>query len=213
MNVDHWRRNTARVDSASVQPGETVRRKCLHPGRTKELTIVIPALNEQEKIAETIEACCRWRAICSTILKSILIDDGSTDDTGAIMDRFAAEEPRIRRRASRAATGRRRRLQIGLAAREVRRHHVDPGRSRLPESGHCPDVQGRRRSRYRDHLSRQPIGPFAQPLVSVALAAIRAELHIRLLAVRLSQHDHLSGEMVAADTRSRPMVTATRSAP
>src|SRR6185437_10801093 len=37
-------------------------------------------------------------------------------------------------------------------------------------------------------------------LVPVALAAVCAELHLRILAVRLSQHDHLPGEMAAPDT-------------
>ena len=63
------------------------------PDRT--LTIVIPALNEQEKIAETIEGVLPLARDLLDDFEIILIDDGSTDDTGPIMDRFAAEEPRI----------------------------------------------------------------------------------------------------------------------
>ncbi|MDE2473150.1 MAG: glycosyltransferase, partial [Bradyrhizobium sp.] len=64
-------------------------------GPDKRLTIVIPALNEQEKIAETIEGVLPLARELLDDFEIILIDDGSTDDTAAIMDRFAAEEPRI----------------------------------------------------------------------------------------------------------------------
>src|ERR1700761_8003069 len=64
-------------------------------GPDKKLTIVVPALNEQEKIAETIEGILPSARDLLDDFEIILIDDGSTDDTGAIMDRYAAEEPRI----------------------------------------------------------------------------------------------------------------------
>ncbi len=65
-------------------------------GPDKRLTIVIPALNEQEKIAETIDGVLPSARNLLDDFEIILIDDGSTDDTGAIMDRYAAEEPRIK---------------------------------------------------------------------------------------------------------------------
>jgi dolichol-phosphate mannosyltransferase len=64
-------------------------------GADKRLTIVIPAVNEQEKVAETIEGVLPLARDLLDDFEIILIDDGSTDNTGAIMDRFAAEEPRI----------------------------------------------------------------------------------------------------------------------
>jgi dolichol-phosphate mannosyltransferase len=64
-------------------------------GPDKQLTIVIPALNEQEKIAETIEGVLPLARDLLDDFEIILINDGSTDNTGAIMDRFAAEEPQI----------------------------------------------------------------------------------------------------------------------
>ena len=73
----------------------------------RRVTIVIPALNEQERIAETIEGVLPLARDLLDDFEIILIDDGSTDNTGAIMDRFTAEEPRILvvRRAQRQGVG------------------------------------------------------------------------------------------------------------
>lgn len=65
------------------------------PKPNKRLTIVVPALNEEEKIADTINGILPLARDLLDDFEIILIDDGSTDATGAIMDRFAAEEPRI----------------------------------------------------------------------------------------------------------------------
>jgi dolichol-phosphate mannosyltransferase len=65
------------------------------PRPEKKLSIVIPALNEQEKIAATVEGILPLARDLLDDFEIILIDDGSTDNTGPIMDRFAADEPRI----------------------------------------------------------------------------------------------------------------------
>jgi dolichol-phosphate mannosyltransferase len=65
------------------------------PGPDRRLSIVVPALNEEEKIAETINGILPLARDLLDDFEMILIDDGSTDRTGSIMDTFAAEEPRI----------------------------------------------------------------------------------------------------------------------
>lgn len=60
------------------------------------LTIGSSALNEEEAL-ETVVA--EWLDVVPTLtddFEILLVDDGSTDRTGAIMDDFAAREPRIR---------------------------------------------------------------------------------------------------------------------
>lgn len=57
------------------------------------LSVVIPACNE----VETLEpALATLRAQSYPALEILLVDDRSTDGTGALVDRLAAEDPRIR---------------------------------------------------------------------------------------------------------------------
>jgi glycosyltransferase involved in cell wall biosynthesis len=65
------------------------------------LTVVIPALNEEESIGSTIQRCLDARArICHVgrvqDLEIIVVSDGSTDRTAAIAQSFAAREPSVR---------------------------------------------------------------------------------------------------------------------
>lgn len=57
------------------------------------VTVLIPCHNEGPNAAETIAAALEQRY---PDLDVIAIDDGSTDDTGAVLDRLAAAEPRLR---------------------------------------------------------------------------------------------------------------------
>ena len=65
------------------------------------LSIVIPALNEEESIASTIQRCLTARErICRVghvqDLEVIVVSDGSTDRTAEIAQQLAAEHPRVR---------------------------------------------------------------------------------------------------------------------
>lgn len=63
------------------------------PGRS--LTIVVPALNEAEKIADTLRGILPAARDLLDDYEIFLVNDGSTDATGSIMDSFAADDPRI----------------------------------------------------------------------------------------------------------------------
>lgn len=67
-------------------------RQTHEPDPRPKLSVVIPACNE----AETIEpALASLRAQTYPNLEIVLIDDRSTDGTGAIIDRIDAEDPRV----------------------------------------------------------------------------------------------------------------------
>ncbi|GAA4030897.1 glycosyltransferase family 2 protein [Allokutzneria multivorans] len=57
------------------------------------VSVIVPARDE----AATIDACLTaLRAQTHTALRILVVDDGSTDDTAAIVDRHAEEDPRVR---------------------------------------------------------------------------------------------------------------------
>ena len=63
------------------------------PSRWPRLSLIIPACNE----ADTLEAALRSRLESGyPNLEIILIDDRSSDGTGALVDRLASEDPRVR---------------------------------------------------------------------------------------------------------------------
>lgn len=60
------------------------------------LTFVIPALNEEDVVRRFIDEVTQVMGPLDLTYEIILIDDGSTDRTGAIMDDIAASDKRVR---------------------------------------------------------------------------------------------------------------------
>ena len=63
---------------------------------TQSISIVIPALNEQAVLETVVRDIEKQVAASFTDFEIILIDDGSTDRTGQIMDNLARELPKVR---------------------------------------------------------------------------------------------------------------------
>ena len=78
-----WRQRLVQ-DLARAHPPE--------PSTWPSLTMVVPACNEAETIEEAMRSL---RAIDYPNLRIIVVNDRSTDETGALLDACAAEDPRI----------------------------------------------------------------------------------------------------------------------
>jgi dolichol-phosphate mannosyltransferase len=64
--------------------------------RAQSISIVIPALNEEAVVEGVVRDISKQVAASFTDYEIILIDDGSTDKTGDIMERLATELPNVR---------------------------------------------------------------------------------------------------------------------
>ena len=65
------------------------------PAEPISISIVIPAYNEESRIAATLGLLCEHFQQRPWDWEIRLVDDGSTDRTAAIADGFAADEPRL----------------------------------------------------------------------------------------------------------------------
>ena len=60
-----------------------------------KLSVVIPAYNEEETVAETVEGIASTLAREEIDHEVIVVDDSSTDGTAAVVERIAAESPTV----------------------------------------------------------------------------------------------------------------------
>jgi dolichyl-phosphate beta-glucosyltransferase len=79
------------------------------------LSVVIPAYNEEQRLPSTIEQIERYLDGQRVPYELILVDDGSTDGTGQVMEEAARRNPRIRLEALARNRGKGRALAAGVA--------------------------------------------------------------------------------------------------
>lgn len=61
-----------------------------------DLSVVMPAFNEQRRIGPSIEAVCRYLRRSGRTWELIVVDDGSSDLTASVADGIIATEPNVR---------------------------------------------------------------------------------------------------------------------
>jgi len=76
-------------------PEATAPRPQPAPARVAALSYFFPAHNEAENIAALVEEAVDGLAALAERFEVVAVDDGSTDGTGAIADRLAAEHPGV----------------------------------------------------------------------------------------------------------------------
>lgn len=62
---------------------------------SSDVSIVVPAYNERDRLGSTIEQICRYIPVSGRSCELIVVDDGSTDDTTAIAEAACHEFPDI----------------------------------------------------------------------------------------------------------------------
>jgi len=62
----------------------------------KSISVIVPALNEQEKLEAAIQTVKTSTEKYFDDVEILIFNDGSTDQTGKIADRLAKQDPRIR---------------------------------------------------------------------------------------------------------------------
>lgn len=68
------------------------------PSVVRSLSVVLPAYNEAPNIERVVRDCARYLDTRMPDHEIVVVNDGSTDATGAILDALAAEMPRLRPR-------------------------------------------------------------------------------------------------------------------
>jgi glycosyltransferase involved in cell wall biosynthesis len=81
-----------------------------------DLSIVIPAYNEEQRIAPTIERLARFLSAHPVSFELVVVDDGSRDGTVALVEKLAATIPQLRVIASKPNKGKGSAVRIGMLA-------------------------------------------------------------------------------------------------
>jgi dolichyl-phosphate beta-glucosyltransferase len=81
-----------------------------------ELSLIIPAFNEALRIGPTLRCAHRFLAARPSSFEIIVVDDGSTDDTVALVTALASELPGLRVLCSPANRGKGHAVRLGMRA-------------------------------------------------------------------------------------------------
>jgi len=101
----HWNKTEHGVSIAALEPTEVEQQHMVDqwlqglrmpPGARPALSLVLPAYNEEQVIAQTVWACFAALDRYCPHAEVIVVDDGSRDRTGAILEELATTESRLR---------------------------------------------------------------------------------------------------------------------
>ena len=102
--------------------------------RAIDLSIVVPAYNESQRIAPTLKNLAEFLAPYAMAWEIVVVDDGSTDDTAGFVETLAVDVPNLRVIRSTPNRGKGAAVRVGmLAARGDMRLMCDADGSMPPE--------------------------------------------------------------------------------
>lgn len=109
---------------------------------TPDLTIAVPALNEEKRIADTLRGLLEVaRQVPDRQLEILAVDDGSTDHTATIIEQLAQEHPQICLLKNPHNLGLGASLRRALAEARGAKFLIVPGDNDLPASSLAPLVR------------------------------------------------------------------------
>ena len=123
--------------------------------RQMDLSIVVPAYNEERRLQPTLDGWAAWMDGFDGTVELVVSDDGSTDGTAALVERAAARDSRIRLNRLPANAGKGGAVRSGMLAASgeyrfyvdadmnIAPFHVDPALALL-RSGVADVVTGKR---------------------------------------------------------------------
>ncbi|MFC4515969.1 dolichyl-phosphate beta-glucosyltransferase [Streptomyces ehimensis] len=85
------------------------------------LSVIVPAYNEEDRLAPTLKAIRAHLQDGPAVWELIVVDDGSTDGTAAVVEAAADEEPRVRLLRTPANRGKGHAVRTGVLASRGRR--------------------------------------------------------------------------------------------
>ena len=85
-------------------------------GPAPRLTVLIPAYNEEKRLASTLDTILGQLASLPYASDVLVVDDGSTDGTADLVRAFAAREPRITLRSEGVNRGKGYAIKVGMGA-------------------------------------------------------------------------------------------------
>jgi dolichol-phosphate mannosyltransferase len=94
--VDHRRLAPRWQQASSVQHREWYRPRVPEPSANPQLSVVIPAHNEQSNVGATVSELRDLLRSEGIRYEIIVVNDNSSDDTGQVAEALAAEDPDIR---------------------------------------------------------------------------------------------------------------------
>ncbi len=85
-----------RRDASSEREQTSMNKNWNMPASNHSLSVILPAYNEEQVIASTVSAVLQVLSAWGMDFEIIVVNDGSTDRTGAVVASLAAVDPRVR---------------------------------------------------------------------------------------------------------------------
>lgn len=174
---------TVRSATVAPPPGST---RVKHPDLKPTLSVIIPALDEEANIAAAVQGVLLAVGDRFADYELLLFDDGSRDQTGAIMDKLAAGNPRLRVTHNAAPRNMGGVYKQGVALARFDYVTIAPGDNEIPASALIPVYEAIGKA---DMVVPYPANMRSRPLLRRAVSRVYTSLINLLFGYRLPYYN------------------------